>query len=187
MKKAWLALPFLLVGCGSADSTPAEAPVNGPKSTLRFEPETIVADTNVRDCKSTGLPSPQDVYQLSATGRSWSAGASGEGIPTRISVSASPPFERNVPLELVSRNVGVAQEAQSAGEEPVFTVAFRHGASQWEIASTEIHRGRMAVLDLDRTAGAPFRVHVELELSTGETIDVTLSAPLALAACTVAG
>lgn len=180
-------MPFLLVGCGSADNNASTEPVNGPKSTLRFEVDTVVADTNVRDCKTSELPSAQDVYQLSATGRSWSAGASGEGIPTRISVSASPPFDRNVPLELVSRNVGQAQEAQSAGEEPAFTVAFRHGASQSEIASTEIRRGRMSVLDLDRSAGAPFRVHVELELSTGETIDVTLSAPLKLAACVVAG
>lgn len=187
MKKQWLLLPFLLAGCGSADGAATNAPVNGPKSTLRFVPETVKADTNVRDCPSKPLPSSQDVYALFATGRSWSAGASGDGIPTRISVSASPPFDRNVPLALVSRNAGEQQEAQSAGDEPVFRVELRHGASQWEIATTEIRRGTMEVLDVDRATGAPFRVHVELELSTGETIDVTLSAPLALAACVAAG
>ena len=72
-------------------------------------------------------------------------------------------------------------------QRPSFRVDFVHGASQWEVGTTEIRGGTMEVLDLDRATGAPFRVHVVLELSTGETIDVTLAAPLKLAACVAAG
>ena len=73
--------------------------------------------------------------------------------------------------------------APADASDGLFLMIFRHGDAENEVTSTTIAEGWATVVDAPAGEGASLTVRLELRLSTGERLDVTLSAPVARETC----
>lgn len=163
------------VGCGTA-SDPAT--VAESTTSLRFEPSSLL---DAHECLPVGSG-----YRLRANGRAWSPGATGPGISTSVHASVHPPIDaghrRALRLGFAS-NGGHYAHAPADSSEGLFLLIFSHGDADNEVMNTTIAEGWATVLDVPSGPGGPLTVRLELRLSTGESMDVTLSAPVARETC----
>lgn len=175
---AWFAA-FAALGC-SAPITEDSTVENAGTASLRFEPTSLF---DAHRC----LPGAKS-FRLRANGRSWSPGATGEGIQTSFFLSASAPMHVGLRRPLVLRFAGPGGHYASSPTTPddgdgVFVMSFAHGDTRSEIENTTIVEGALTVVDVPTDDGSAFGVRLELRLSTGATLDVTLSRPITTETC----
>ena len=169
----------LALGATSCGSASDRATVDGAEAaSLRFTPSSLL---DAHECLPVG-----NGYCLRAYGRAWSPGATGPGITTSVHASFRPPMSvgRRRALRLGhASNGGHYAHAPADPSEGLFLLIFRHGDEENEVMNTTIAEGWATVVDVPAGPGAPLTLRLELRLSTGESLDVTLSAPVARETC----
>lgn len=179
-RRSWLSIVAALAlgaaGCsGAAERGAAD---DAETASLRFTPSSLL---DAHECLPVGSG-----YRLRAYGRSWSPGATGPGISTSVHASLHPPMNvgRRRALRLGhASNGGHYAHAPADPSDGLFLLIFRHGDADNEVMNTTIAEGWVTLLDVPAGEGSALTIRLELHLSTGATVDVTLSAPVAVETC----